>query len=107
MSSGRIFHLKNTPAGLKPPLWLFQNSQARPPSAGPEPVAAKANPRIYFNFAEDRHAIFNRGFRAFAVPENVHGLSAMRATCSHPCPRSRADSIDSAIRLRASRALWT
>src|SRR6266566_736820 len=42
-------------------------------------VAANADARIDFNFAENGHAIGNRGFRAFAVAEDVHRLAAVRA----------------------------
>src|SRR5713101_2386635 len=42
-------------------------------------IAADANARINFNFAEHRHSVSMRGLRAFAVPENIHRLSAVRA----------------------------
>src|SRR6266478_1655335 len=43
-------------------------------------VAANADARIDFNFAEHGDAIGKRGFRAFTVAKNVHGLAAMRAS---------------------------
>src|SRR6266700_5642866 len=42
-------------------------------------VAANANARIDFNFAEHGYAISDGGFRAFTVAKNVHRLPAMRA----------------------------
>ncbi len=42
-------------------------------------VAADADARINFDFAEDGNAVGDGGFRAFAVAENVDGLVAMRA----------------------------
>src|SRR5713101_5391996 len=42
-------------------------------------VAANANARIDFNFAENGYAIGDGGFRAFAVAEDVNRLAAVRA----------------------------
>src|SRR5260370_33947555 len=42
-------------------------------------VAANANARIDFNFAEHGYAIGDGGFRSFAVAKNVHRLAAVRA----------------------------
>ncbi len=42
-------------------------------------IATDADARIDFDFAEDGHAVSDRGFRAFAVAEDVDGLVAVRA----------------------------
>src|SRR5216683_6353906 len=42
-------------------------------------IATHADARIDFNFAEHGHAIGKRGFRAFAVAEDVNRLAAVRA----------------------------
>src|SRR5215831_16844018 len=41
-------------------------------------VSAQPDARINLNLAEHRHTVFDRGLRAFTVPENIHGLPAMR-----------------------------
>ncbi len=42
-------------------------------------VAADADARVNFDFAEHGYAVSDGGFRAFAVAENINGLVAMRA----------------------------